>query len=105
MHVLDKRKRVAVGAIRRALNLYGAFKHSQGRVSARRSGAKRVAIGAAAGGLVLGIAAGTLLGRKLGCGHDHQDHAYAGDVPAASAERWSDASQAPNGVPSPALTT
>jgi hypothetical protein len=107
MHVLDKRKRVAVGAIRRALNLYGAFKHSQGRLSAGRSRGKRATIAAAAGGLALGIAAGTLLGRKLGGGHDHdhEHHTHAGDVPTASAERQSDASPVSNGALSPALTT
>ena len=78
---LPSRRKIAVARTAwRGLTAYGALKHAQGRLAARRSAGSRKRLLAATGGaLVAGAGAGLLMGARGGCGHDH-DH---GDAPAA----------------------
>jgi hypothetical protein len=84
MQLLHGGKRVAARTAWRGLTGYGAVKHAQGRLSARRSPRTRVApLVSGVAGLVAGMAIGSRLGG--GCGHDHDHHHDHGDLPAASA--------------------
>jgi hypothetical protein len=95
---LPSRRKVAMARTAwRGLTAYGAVKHAQGRLSAKRSPRARTGLIAA---LAAGAGVGLLLGSRLGggCGHDH-DHDH-GDLPLASAEE-----QAANGDRTGSATT